>query len=144
LGTILKLPGKVKKLEKEDPDSFKIFMDIFQLSSSEGRMEFPETFQNKAWQYFGVKKQGHITESKDQVIKRLKKQRIINIYNDWTGEGSLFNSLRAERPGISVDEREKEHKLIDKYVQESSQDCDFCQPKKYTPEDVFGRVKGKH
>lgn len=144
LASILQLEEKIQQLKNEDPDAFKIFSAIFQAHSSEGHMKFPESFQEKAWQYFGIKEQGHIIESKDQVLNRLERQRIINIHNHWTGEGALFNSLRAERPGMGAAEREKEQSTIHKLIRDSSRDCDFCQPEKYTPEDVFGRLKGKH
>ncbi|HNS25854.1 MAG TPA: hypothetical protein PKK85_07275 [Methanobacteriaceae archaeon] len=134
----------LEDLGKADPESFQIFSDIFLVESSQGNMLFPESFKEKAREYFGIKKDGRVIESQDQVLGRLERQGIISIYNHWTGEGSLFNSLRAERPGISRDEWENELRVIDEQVKSSTPGCDFCQPEKYTPEDVFGRIKGRH
>jgi len=70
-------------------------------------------------------------------VERVEKQRIVSIKNTFTGEHSLFNKLRLDRPieaksTITLDElKEKE-------------DCLFCNPEKQTPTDVFGRVKGKY
>lgn len=142
--SILQLEKKIRQLEVEDPTAHEILTDIFSISSSTGDMEFPESFQEKAWHYFGAKTEGRITESRDQVLQRLEKQQIINVYNRWTGEGSLFNSLRAQRPGMSADERVNELQIIEQYINDSYPGCDFCQPEKYTPNDIFGRLKGKY
>ena len=58
----------------------------------------------------------------------------------WTGEGAVFNSLRAQRPGLKVKNGKNQ---LEKLIKNSAENCDFCNPEKSTPEDSFGRVKGK-
>ena len=71
-------------------------------------------------------------------------QIIVRTFNLWTGEGALFNELRAGRPGqASTLSAEKRQRLLAR-VREAEKDCDFCHPVTATPEDLFGRVEGKH
>jgi len=145
MGSILDLEEKVNKLKKEDDDSFRLFNNIFHVSSAEGSLKIPSSFKKKVHTYFGNKDEsGKIIESKNEVIERIQTQKVIKTYNKWTGEGSLFNSLRAGRPGMKPQERSKEQEKVQEYIEKSKENCDFCHAEKYTPEDIFGRVHGKH
>ena len=145
MSSILDLEEKANRLKKEDEDSFRLFNNIFQVSSAEGSLKIPPSFKEKVHTYFGNKDEsGKIIESKNEVIERIQAQKVIKTYNKWTGEGSLFNSLRASRPGMKPQERSKEQEKVQEYIEKSKENCDFCQAEKYTPEDVFGRVQGKH
>ncbi len=145
MSSILDLEEKVNKLKEEDKESFKLFNSIFHVSSASGEIKIPGSFGEKVHTYFGNKdEEGNIIESKKEVIERIKTQKVVKTYNKWTGEGSLFNSLRASRPGMKPEERNQEQKKIQEYIENSKENCDFCEPEKYTPEDVFGRVQGKH
>ena len=69
----------------------------------------------------------------------VREQKIVKVTNRVTFEGALFNKLRASRP---IETREKlalEASLIDVI-----RDDPFSDPLRDTPEDVFGRVEGKH
>ncbi|MBC8521697.1 MAG: hypothetical protein H8D26_06890 [Methanomicrobia archaeon] len=70
-------------------------------------------------------------------VERVEKQRIVSIKNKFTGEHSLFNGLRTDRPVESKSTIEQEE-LKEK------EKCLFCNPEKQTPADVFGRVRGKY
>lgn len=145
MNSFLNLEEIVKELKTRDEDSFKLFNSIFQVSSASGEVGIPLSFREKVHTYFGHKdEQGNIIETKKEVIKRIQTQKVVKTYNKWTGEGSLFNSLRAGRPGMRPEERSQEQKKIQEYIEESKEDCDFCEPEKYTPDDVFGRIEGKH
>jgi len=145
MNSILDLEENINKLKKEDGDSFRLFNSIFHVSSASGELKIPSSFGEKVRSYFGNKDEsGKIIESKNEVIERIQTQKIVKTYNKWTGEGSLFNSLRAIRPGMKPQERSKEHEKVQEYIEKSKENCDFCQAEKYTPEDVFGRVQGKH
>jgi hypothetical protein len=144
MASIIDLMHTINHSKMIDEESFHIFKRIYHVSEDTGLFRVPETFRGKLREYFGHRDEGgRLLESEDEVINRIGKQKIIKTFNKWTGEGALFNSLRAERPGMTekdvLMERERFKQLIDK----SSENCDFCQPEKYTPEDVFGRVKGK-
>lgn len=144
MASIMELENKINMIKEQDPNSYKIFKSIFEVSSALGTMRFPRSFHEKAWKYFGIRENGKLVESQNETLNRLKHQRVINIYNRWTGEGSLFNSLRADRPGMKSEERDKELSWVYDYISDKASGCDFCQAEKYTPEDVFGRIRGKY
>ena len=70
-------------------------------------------------------------------LERVEKQRIVSIKNRFTGEHSLFNKLRIDRP---IDAKSK----IRFEELEKRESCLFCNPEKQTPADMFGRIKGKY
>ncbi|MDD5326399.1 MAG: hypothetical protein PHY02_01135 [Phycisphaerae bacterium] len=141
MDSIVGLESRVSKLKKGDK---KLFCDIFEISSVEGRLEIPPSFRAKVRQYFGTKdKGGEIIETEDEVVNRIETQKVVRTFNKWTGDGALFNWLRASRPSMRG-EIEKERQRVDEHISESMRNCDFCEPAKYTPEDLFGRIKGKY
>lgn len=70
-------------------------------------------------------------------VERVETQQVVSLTNRFTGEHSLFNQLRTERPiearsPVRLAElEEKEH-------------CLFCQPETSTPADAFGRITGSY
>jgi hypothetical protein len=70
-------------------------------------------------------------------IERVEAQRIVSIKNRFTGEHSLFNQLRTERPI----EAQSQINIVEI---EDKEHCLFCYPETNTPADVFGRIKGKY
>ncbi len=145
MSSILDLEERVNKLKKEDEDSFKLFNNIFHVSKATGTLKIPPSFKEKAHTYFGNKgESGKIIESKNEVVERIQTQEVVKTYNKWTGEGSLFNSIRACRPRMKPQERSGEQGEVQEYIEKSRENCDFCRAEKYTPEDIFGRVQGKY
>ncbi|WP_424354067.1 hypothetical protein [Methanobacterium sp. MBAC-LM] len=145
MSSILDLEERANRLKKEDEDSFRLLNNIFHVSSATGILKIPPSFKEKVHTYFGNKDDsGKIIESKNEVIERIQTQEVVKTYNKWTGEGSLFNSLRASRPGMKPQEKIQEQKKVQEYIEKSKENCDFCQAEKYTPEDIFGRIQGKH
>jgi len=145
MDSIINIEDKINELQKKDKESYKLFKAIFNISSTSGTMKIPSSFREKVRLYFGKKDlENNITESVNEVIERIGTQKVVKTYNKWTGSGSLFNSLRASRPGMREVELQDQKKKIEEYIQKSREGCDFCQPNIYTPEDVFGRIKGKY
>lgn len=145
MNSILKLEDIINTIKKEDKESYKTFNSIFQVSSATGSMKIPYTYKKKILQLFGKRDDnGNIIETEEEVVKRIESQQIVKTYNKWTGSGSLFNSLRASRPGVKDEEIANLREKVDEYIKTSKKECEFCNPEKYTPEDVFGRIKGKH
>lgn len=70
-------------------------------------------------------------------IQDVSAQRIIRVDNIVTGEGALFNALRAKRPMATAGSNET-RAAIDKDRGDA-----FCTPGKGTPEDPFGRISGR-
>jgi len=111
----------VKKLPSRDRG---LFRRIFQVEETWGRFKIPEALKPWAKERFGS-------------IGMVERQRIIKVINRVTLEAAFFNMLRSRRP-LEVS-RETPESLL-----EETGECFFCMPEKLTPEDVFGRIRGKH
>lgn len=109
------LADGLPKREKE------IFNRIFRVYVSESRLRYPKSMED--W----IKKRW----KPESVVN----QKIVRVENKITNESSLFNELRSKRP-------------VRKYNAcikiKPSKECPFCNPEKFTPEDTFGRVRGKY
>jgi hypothetical protein len=119
---ILKLNELVEKLSSEDK---KLFNNIFKMSKGTGELAIPPEMHDWIKPRFGE-------------ISTVEKQDILQVVNNITYEGALFNHLRSKRP-IEAKTDENEEKTL-----QETKGCAFCDPLKLTPADTFGRVKGKH
>ena len=101
------------------------FERIFQVSDCVGKLTPPETMHEWIEGYFGS-------------VEAVMEQRIAKVTNLVTMEGALFNELRARRP--------IEAKVPSDAVAEARTRLGdpFCRPELSTPEDVFGRLRGRH
>lgn len=72
-------------------------------------------------------------------LEAVTRQKIVKVTNMVTDEGSIFNRLRASRPTEARGE-----KSIDAQLPKASHQDFFRSPEDNTPEDLFGRVVGKH
>ena len=145
MNSIMDFEKRVEKLHHINESAYSILKKIYKFDSETGFQVIPNSFENKVTDYFGRRDtSGNIIETPNKVVERIAKQKIVKITNRWTGESTLFNSLRADRPGINKKDLEKEKKHVLRLIKKSEKGCDFCQPEKYTPEDVFGRIMGKY
>jgi len=101
------------------------FRRIFKVSTTIGGLKPPPSMHAWIRQHFGS-------------VEAVQKQRIVKVTNLITLEGSLFNELRANRPMEATDLDDLSEAI------DSSMGGPFCRPLEGTPEDTFGRVKGKH
>jgi hypothetical protein len=117
---ITELEELVQKLSKKDKE---LFNRIYSTKTLEGQLAIPKNMDV-------------FVKNKFSCTKKIEKQKIISIHNNFTGEGSLFNKLRSSRPmkKLKINLRELEKK----------DNCFFCNPIKKTPEDIFGRIRGKY
>lgn len=144
MDSIFELEYNVNDLKKADEKSYKLFNRIYSFYSEVGTLKIVPSMKPLVLSYFGKRNDsGQLTSKVEDVFENLEKQRIINIFNEWTGQGTLYNSLRSERPGMNRDLSEERIKL-QHLIMNSEKNCDFCSPEENTPEDVFGRVRGKH
>jgi hypothetical protein len=107
------------------PDDRARFERIFKITTTIGELKPPETMHDWIRKYFGS-------------LEAVQKQRIVKVTNLITLEAALFNELRASRPMEVKDAADLEQTIL------SNVGDPFCKPLEGTPEDVFGRVKGKH
>jgi galactose-1-phosphate uridylyltransferase len=105
-------------------DACELFNRFYSFEISTGRLAIPKGMEDWVKKWFGS-------------VERVEKQRIVSIKNKFTGENSLFNKLRIDRP-VEAKSTIEQDELIEK------EKCLFCNPEKQTPADVFGRVKGKY
>ena len=144
MDSIFELEDYINKLKKDDEDSYRLFNRIYSFYSEIGTMKMVPSMEQFALNNFGRKDEsGNIIESVEEVFEKLKKQRIVNIFNEWTCQGTLYNPLISNRPGMSRDHSKEKDKL-QILINNSRKNCDFCNPETNTPKDQFGRVRGKH
>lgn len=107
------------------PEERQRFSRIFQVNTTIGETKPPPAMHEWIRKYFGS-------------VEAVRKQRIVKVTNLITLEGALYNDLRASRPMESTDSADLQQTIL------SNAGDPFCHPLEGTPEDVFGRVKGKH
>jgi hypothetical protein len=120
--TITELPRLVQALPNESRERFQ---RIFRLSSTTGRLVPPAVMQPWIESYFGS-------------LEAVTAQKIVKLTNVVTWEGALFNDLRARRP-LEVRDHGSVHQII-----QGNGRGPFGKPLEGTPEDIFGRVRGRH
>ncbi|MGC9310256.1 MAG: hypothetical protein ACP5E4_00875 [Candidatus Aenigmatarchaeota archaeon] len=111
------LSGKLPCHEKD------LFGRFYEVEASNAKLSLPKDMLPWVKKNFGS-------------VKRVERQKVVHVSNRLTGEGALFNGIRASRPFDTTSKT-----LPDL---EDKKSCLFCRPEKNTPKDVFGRVNGKH
>lgn len=119
---IVALDEIVHTLDGEDRE---LFDRLFHLSTTVGELNPPETMHRWIEKYFGS-------------VEAVRRQKVVKVTNRWTLESSLFNELRAHRP--------LEARIPSALAEEiaRSHPDPFDDPEANTPEDVFGRIYGRH
>ncbi|MDO8670985.1 MAG: hypothetical protein Q7O66_06085 [Dehalococcoidia bacterium] len=105
-------------------DSQKIFNQIFQLSTTTGRLDPPEQMHQWIEKFFGS-------------VEAVKEQKVVKTMNTVTFDGALFNELRAKRP-IETKINSSLFDEIEKNIGDP-----LCNPLTGTPADVLGRITGQ-
>ena len=72
-------------------------------------------------------------------VERVTEQKIVKVTNLVTFEGAVFNSLRALRPKQLEDRLKVEARILDR-----AKNDPLNKPLEDTPEDIFGRIRGKY
>ena len=72
-------------------------------------------------------------------VALVENQKVVRVTNLVTYDSTAFNPLRSKRPQAMKDEPA----VVNAVIAESKGD-DFCEPRRRTAEDVFGRVEGDH
>jgi hypothetical protein len=119
---ISRLPEAVDGLSREDR---RLFDRLFRVARSTGRLSAPPEMHPWIQGQFGS-------------LEAVQSQVVVRVTNLATVEDALFNHLRASRPmeaTLSGGLRQA--------IDESRGDP-LCRPETGTPEDVFGRVAGRH
>ena len=120
--TIADLPSLVEGLQGDEHERF---ARLIRVTHATGQLRAPASMHGWITKLFGS-------------VAAVERQTIVKTTNLVTLEGTLFNALRASRPFESGHSEE-----VDQVVASGVGDP-FCHPLEGTPEDVFGRVRGKH
>jgi hypothetical protein len=118
---ITQLPDVLNSKDKEFHEQF---AKIFRVSSSQAQLRIPETMNEWIVKQFGD-------------VGQVENHQIVRIDNLITFRGALYNALRALRP-----QTQEPYDLAE--IEEESKKPPFDKPYELTPEDVFGRIEGKH
>jgi len=130
--SILDLPDRIANLP---PQQRRRAERLFDVSVSTGRLVVPDPLAPKLANWY--KFPGDSGPS--AAIARASEQRIVRTYNRCSGEGSLFNDLRARRPM-----RHRDTADLDARIEKTREGCDFCNPLRMTTADTWGRITGRH
>lgn len=101
------------------------FERLFHVTEAVGVLVAPESMHRWIENFFGS-------------VAVVEQQKIVKTTNLVTFEGTLFNALRAARP-MEMAPPEALDEIIN-----SSRGDPFCRPEEGTPEDLFGRVRGRY
>jgi hypothetical protein len=118
---IAQIEDAVADLSHEDHTRFH---RIFEVSSTVGKLVPPDAMVPWIEKQFGS-------------VEAVREQKIIKVTNIVTLEGVLFNALRSSRPMW------RQEIDLDKELSGGPADV-LADPYNGTPEDIFGRVKGKY
>lgn len=119
---VLDLPALVAALTGPERT---LFERLFQVTVSTGALRLPKEMEAWAQQTFGA-------------LEAVRGQRIVKVTNRITLETALYNGLRARRPMPAREAMDLAAEL------ERTAGDDLCQPLTRTPEDEFGRVRGRY
>ncbi len=119
--SVLFLPDLVAELEPEEQECFRC---LFRVDATMGELVLPTHMLGWVERYFGS-------------AEAVTHQKIVKVTDRWTLDATLFNELRAKRPleaRIPVE-------LADELAKTAPDP--FCEPELNTPEDTFGRLRGR-
>jgi hypothetical protein len=107
------------------PSEQERFHRLIHVSESTGLLVAPDSMRGWIEGFFGS-------------VEAVERQKIVKTTNLVTFEGTLFNALRSSRPMPTGSPND-----LDEIVTSNEGDP-FCRPAEGTPEDIFGRIQGRH
>jgi hypothetical protein len=113
-----------KRLDNLSLSDRALFSQLYAVQVNRGKIVIPEHLRGWAAKQFGS-------------LDAVENQIVVRVTNKVTGEESIFNNMRARRP---CDTRQTEPVRLD--TLDSCGDT-FARPMETTPEDTFGRLRGK-
>lgn len=120
--SIFSLAEHIRELSPVEKDRFD---RIYRFTSIESQLHIPLEMRSWVTEQFGS-------------VESVTGQQIARVVNRVTGEGTLFNELRARRPNSGLGSSLKRP-----HFEESSEDL-LANPLDLTPEDPFGRLENRH
>lgn len=120
--SITDLPARIGAL----PPELHTAASIFQIASATGTLDVPASMHEWTVQHFGS-------------LAAVREQTVVKVVNRLTLEGALFNPARALRPTGN----RSDNAALDAWIEaELRHDDRFADPLRWTPADLFGRIRG--
>ncbi|XP_031552276.1 uncharacterized protein LOC116289476 [Actinia tenebrosa] len=114
---------------------YKLFHSIYELKTSTSNVYINNVFAKKVLRWFNGNK---------HLLEETKTQHLMFVNNRYTQESTVFNPLRAKRPGAGGGGGPEVKKAVDEMIAKSSKDCDFCNFRNMTAKDPFGSIESKY
>ena len=115
------------------PEARRRFDRMFQYVGSEAHVLPPPAMEG--WIAGAFK---YLAPTKEGVLEAIRHQPIMHVVNRMTGQGTLFNAIRSQRP-IEA----KAATDLEAEIAAARPKCSFCKPLELTPANTFGRIGGK-
>jgi len=80
----------------------------------------------------------YLAPTKEGVMEAIRRQPIVHVLNRATGQATLFNAIRSQRP-IEA----KAATDLEAEIEAAKAKCSFCRPLEQTPANTFGRIGEK-
>jgi len=131
------MPRRITNLEEAvnalDAGARRAFDRLFEFTVGEARVLPPKPMEDWIAKAFA-----YLAPTRDQILAAIRHQKIVHVVNRVTGQGTLFNAIRALRP-IEA----KDSSNLEAEIEAARAKCAFCRPLELTPENTFGRIGGK-
>ncbi|XP_041346848.1 uncharacterized protein LOC121366469 [Gigantopelta aegis] len=111
---------------------FKRFSSVYDVENRKAPLLFPGPFQSKVRLWVG---------NNEKLFQQAFHQEVINVYNYFTREHTIYNPLRDKRPITKP--KEPEEVYIERLISESKNSCDFCHYRNFTAEHTMHRLESK-
>jgi len=114
-------------------DDRRRFERLYRFTAGEARVLPPKPMEDWIAKAFA-----YLAPTREKILQAIRRQKIVHVVNHVTGQGTLFNAVRALRPI----EAKSDADLV-KEIEAARAKCSFCRPMELTPENTFGRIGEK-
>jgi hypothetical protein len=80
----------------------------------------------------------YLAPTKEGILDAIRRQPIMHVMNRATGQATLFNAIRSQRP---IEARAATD--LEAEIEAARAKCSFCRPLELTPANTFGRIGAK-
>ena len=125
--TITTLDQTVARLA---PEARALFDRLYDFAISEAQVLPPRAMEGwiaGAFKYLAATPEG--------VLEAIRRQPIVHVASRITGQATLFNAIRSQRPIEAKGEGD-----LAKEIEAAKPKCSFCRPLELTPANTFGRI----
>jgi hypothetical protein len=130
----VRMPATITSLDKTvarlAPESRGLFDRLYDFVMSEAEVLAPKAMEGwiaGAFKYLAATPEG--------VLGAIRRQPIVHVLNRVTGQATLFNAVRSQRPIEAKGEGD-----LAGEIEAARPKCSFCRPLELTPANTFGRI----